>query len=120
MKYSEAKALFHKDIAPTCGKTTHELSEAWLGFIDDLHYVKNLVNLKQFMEWGNPFTEKTDQGMVTLESGDCGTYLLVSDTGADLLIQTDYDFPGVAANLGFVPCEECNLTDGTVDCKHHT
>lgn len=35
------------------------------------------------------------------------------------LVQIDFDFPGVAANLGFVPCS-CGATDGTVDCEHRT
>jgi len=32
-------------------------------------------------------------------------------------IQADRDFPGLAANLGFVACH-CGATDGTVDCAH--
>lgn len=56
----------------------------------------------------------------------CG-FLIVRD-GADaysnepadtVLIQSDWDFPGVASRTGFVPCE-CGCTDGTVDCEHHT
>ncbi len=38
--------------------------------------------------------------------------------GDTALIQTDWDFPGVASATGFVPCE-CGATDGTVDCQHH-
>jgi len=34
-----------------------------------------------------------------------------------VLIQTDWDFPGVASTIGWVPCE-CGETDGTVDCPH--
>ena len=58
---------------------------------------------------------------ITLESGQFGwDYLLVNDeTGEDVLIQTDWDYPGVASSFGFVPCD-CGETDGTVDCSHKT
>lgn len=43
-----------------------------------------------------------------------------SDNPADtVLIQSDWDYPGVASRTGFVPCE-CGATDGTVDCPHHS
>lgn len=43
-----------------------------------------------------------------------------SDDPADtILFQSDWDFPGLAANLGYVPCD-CGCTDGTVDCEHKT
>ena len=48
----------------------------------------------------------------------CG-YLLRSDTGKDMAIQDDWNFPGVASAFGFVACE-CGETDGTVDCAHKT
>lgn len=35
------------------------------------------------------------------------------------LVQSDWDFPGVASRMGFVPCP-CGATDGTVDCAHRT
>lgn len=53
----------------------------------------------------------------------CG-FLLVKAGGnpyhdADtVLFQSDWDWPGLASNLGYVPCE-CGYTDGTVDCEHH-
>lgn len=56
---------------------------------------------------------------ITLESGDFGTYLLVADDGAEVLVQTDWDFPGVASTFGWCPCH-CGTTDGTVDCPHNT
>lgn len=57
-------------------------------------------------------------GQVRLERGDFGTYLLVDeDTGKDLLIQTDWDYPGVASNLGWSPACTCGGSDGTVNCK---
>jgi len=53
---------------------------------------------------------------VTLERGDFGTYLLVAEDGRDILIQTDWDYPATAGNLGWQPC--CSLTDGTIDCPN--
>lgn len=56
----------------------------------------------------------------------CG-FLIVRD-GADpysddpsdtVLVQSDWDFPGVASAMGLIPCE-CGATDGTVDCPHKT
>ena len=54
---------------------------------------------------------------ITLSRGDFGTYLLVAEDGQDILIQTDFDFPGIASTFGWTPCE-CGSTDGTVDCAH--
>jgi len=52
--------------------------------------------------------------------GAPGCYVLVNeDTGEDLLVQTDWDYPGVASSFGYVPCA-CDETDGTVDCAHKT
>ena len=34
-----------------------------------------------------------------------------------VLVQTDWDHPGVASAFGFTPCD-CGETDGTVDCAH--
>ncbi len=50
---------------------------------------------------------------------DFGTFLLVAEDGRDLLIQTDFDFPGVASTFGWSPCS-CGTTDGTVDCDHRS
>lgn len=65
-------------------------------------------------------------GTVLLERGDFGTYLLVNDCGCDLLVQTDWDYPGVASHMGWdkrevpapdgSPCDH-DSTDGTVDCE---
>lgn len=49
---------------------------------------------------------------------ETGTYL--ADDDNTILIQTDWDYPSVASTFGFVPCESCRFTDGTVDCEHHT
>ena len=56
---------------------------------------------------------------ISLQSCDFGTYLLVADEGREILIQADWDFPGVASTFGWVPCE-CGHTDGTVACAHKT
>lgn len=58
---------------------------------------------------------------IHLEHGDFGTYLLINeDTGKDILIQTDWDYPGIASSFGWCPCKKCGDTDGTVDCAHRT
>lgn len=59
---------------------------------------------------------------ITLESGHFGwDYILrCVETNETLLIQSDWDYPGVASSFGFVPCAQCDCTDGTVDCAHKT
>jgi len=54
---------------------------------------------------------------ITLEEGICGTYVVRAETGESLLIQLDWDFPGLAATFGWRPCF-CGGTDGTIDCPH--
>jgi hypothetical protein len=54
---------------------------------------------------------------ITLQNGDFGTYLLVAEDGQCLLIQTDWDYPGIASEFGWSPCS-CGATDGTVSCAH--
>lgn len=54
----------------------------------------------------------------------CG-FLIVRDGddpygGETVLVQSDWDFPGVASHMGFVPCADCDQTDGTVNCAHRT
>jgi hypothetical protein len=56
---------------------------------------------------------------IRLEEADAGTFLLVGDDDRDLLVQTDWDFPGVASTFGWSACA-CGETDGTVDCVHRT
>jgi hypothetical protein len=62
---------------------------------------------------------------VRLESADHGQFKLSPKIRGryrdeyGILIQTDWEWPSVAANLGFVPCE-CGRTDGTVPCAHKT
>ena len=54
----------------------------------------------------------------------CG-FLIVKTDGDpysetdSILIQSDWDYPGIASRMGLCPCE-CGATDGTVDCSHKT
>lgn len=58
--------------------------------------------------------------MIRLESSDFGDYLIIDEeTKRDILIQVDYDYPGIASTFGWSPCA-CGLTDGTVNCEHKT
>lgn len=59
---------------------------------------------------------------IKLKSGEFGwDYLLVNtETGKDILIQSDWDYPGIASAFGWVPCSQCSRTDGTVSCDHRT
>jgi hypothetical protein len=41
------------------------------------------------------------------------------DERTTILIQVDWDYPALASNLGWVPCN-CGATDGTIDCAHRT
>lgn len=43
-----------------------------------------------------------------------GCVLIENDDGRSLLIQTDWDWPGIASTFGWSPCHD--RTDGTVDC----
>lgn len=72
---------------------------------------------------------------ITLEQGDFGTYLIVAEDGRDLLVQIDYDFPGLAQTFGWdiskvqraemeEESQQCGIplcnhegTDGTVKCS---
>jgi len=57
---------------------------------------------------------------VTLTRPHTGCFELVASDGQTLFIQSDWDYPSIASNFGFVPCDRCNATDGTVNCKHRT
>jgi len=64
---------------------------------------------------------------VYFDSKYCPCGFLIVKTGCDpyddkntIAIQSDWDFPGVAASMGWTPCDKCERTDGTVDCEHHT
>ncbi len=57
-------------------------------------------------------------GMICVEHSDFGTYLITDeDSGKDVLVQVDWDYPSVASTFGWIPCD-CGdgSTDGTVDC----
>jgi len=56
---------------------------------------------------------------ITLLEGDFGTFLVRGRDGREILVQTDWDFPGVAGTFGWCPCS-CGATDGTVNCDHRT
>jgi hypothetical protein len=47
-------------------------------------------------------------------------YILKADNGKEVYCQTDWDYPSIAGNFGFVPCEHGCGTDGTINCSHHT
>ena len=59
------------------------------------------------------------QAVIRLKSGQFGWDYEIVSGRKSLLIQTDWDYPGVAGTFGWVPCE-CGRTDGTVDCAHKT
>lgn len=41
---------------------------------------------------------------------------LIADNGEDILVQTDWDYPGIATTFGWnSPCK-CGASDGTIDC----
>ncbi len=53
---------------------------------------------------------------ITLEKGDFGwDFLIRAEDGRNILIQTDWDYPGVASHFGWQACHD--NTDGTVDCS---
>lgn len=56
---------------------------------------------------------------ISLDLDDLGNYLLVAEDGRTILVQSDWDYPGVAQSFGWIPCH-CRKTDGTVDCEHRT
>lgn len=60
---------------------------------------------------------------VTLEQGPEGApnfcFGLYAGDECVEFVQTDWNYPSLAASIGFVPCE-CGATDGTVDCVHKT
>jgi hypothetical protein len=52
--------------------------------------------------------------MLTLERFGC--YLITDlETEREILIKSDWDFPGVASVFGWSPCHRS--TDGTIDCQ---
>ena len=54
---------------------------------------------------------------ITLERGDYGfLYLLVAEDGREILIQSDWDYPGTASTFGWVPCECGRTTEPWIAC----
>ena len=59
---------------------------------------------------------------ISVESGDFGTWLVTHEDGRTILIQNDWDFPGLASTFGWSPSQagkegcECRGTDGTIRC----
>jgi hypothetical protein len=56
---------------------------------------------------------------IHLECGPAGSYLLYSEDGRDLFVQTKWDFRGVVSSFGWQACP-CGGTDGTIGCEHKT
>ena len=56
---------------------------------------------------------------IALHEASFSTFSLVADNGREILIQSDWDFPGLASTFGWSPCP-CGATDGTIDCDHRT
>jgi len=60
--------------------------------------------------------------MITLLEGSYGwSYVIQSDTGEEILIQSDWDYPATAMTFGWSPCTKCRrscqgASDGTIDC----
>ena len=58
---------------------------------------------------------------ITVEPERFGCYLITAEDGQDILIQTDWDFPGTARTFGWAPkpgpdgCQHRG-TDGTITC----
>ena len=49
---------------------------------------------------------------ITLLEADCGTFLLLAEDGRTILVQVDWDFPGVASTFGWSP-RSSPMTDDT-------
>lgn len=56
---------------------------------------------------------------IVLEEGNISTFGLRAENGRTILVQSDWDFPGVAWAFGWSPCP-CGATDGTIDCDHRS
>ena len=63
---------------------------------------------------------------ITLEEGGFGwDYVIQHDDGRDLLVQSDWEYPGIAMTFGWSPCTRCRracrgASDGTIDCPRCT
>lgn len=59
--------------------------------------------------------------MITLLEGDYGTFIVAHDDGREFLVQSDFEYPGIASTFGWKgpkPWRGCHhrFTDGTIDC----
>lgn len=45
-------------------------------------------------------------------------FVLINTKSGDSLKVDGWDICGVASTFGWVPCDRCGETDGTVDCPH--
>lgn len=59
---------------------------------------------------------QTNKPMIPLDDNLVG--VKYTSTGRSLMIYTDFDYPAIAGDFGWIPCPFCQSTDGTVDCKH--
>jgi hypothetical protein len=90
-------------------RDTQELVNALRKLIDKLEFSDDILKLDGPINdcHGNAIGyveyERTVQnGMIRLGEGRCGTYLIVNcDSGCDILVQTDWDFPGIASTFGW-------------------
>jgi hypothetical protein len=57
-------------------------------------------------------------GWLVCQVADDGTWN-TRDDATTRLVDSDWDFPGLAANWGYVPCTPDCGTDGTVPCEDH-
>jgi len=58
---------------------------------------------------------------ILIEREHCSFLITLLDENKEpsILVQTDWEYPAFASDLGWSPCD-CGDTDGTVDCKHKT
>ena len=57
--------------------------------------------------------------MIRLDKAYGGFLVTDLESGRDIFVQTDWDFPGLASSFGWQACR-CGATDGTINCQHKT
>jgi len=58
---------------------------------------------------------------IFVEGNRFGHYIVSNDQDdRTVYFQCDFDYCGLARTFGWIPCAECDLTDGTVKCAHRT
>ena len=55
---------------------------------------------------------------IVIEPIPYGAYIARTADGRSLLFQTDVSLASLASSLGWIPCNQCNFTDGTISCQH--